>query len=149
MMHPPLCSTIDITTQRFNYHSCAQDSAFYIWKQIGEELVSLVTHSPDTPLYYTKCTCRWVTAFFVVVPVSKITHVIFSQYSWEMWYHTLTSHSNILWVAIAGDGGTTWALIDTSLITMAINTFKVDWTNSSTKISIAEGFCTCRNNTMC
>jgi len=53
---------------------------------------------------------------------------------------TLTSHSGILTVArVTGHKGITWTLNEASLNTSAANIVQMNWTNPSTKVSIAEG----------
>ena len=57
---------------------------------------------------------------------------------------TLASYSSILWVAIGtGDSGVTWTVNESTFTTTASNIVQVNWTNASTKMSTAEGHCTC------
>jgi len=58
-------------------------------------------------------------------------------------YSTLTSHSSIFQVAcITTDSGAAGAVHEVALTTTAMNIVQVDWANTSTKVSIAEGNCT-------
>ena len=57
---------------------------------------------------------------------------------------TLASHSSILWVAVCtGDIGVMWTFNEVTFTATAVNIVQVDWTSASTKMSIAEGQCTC------
>ena len=57
--------------------------------------------------------------------------------------YTLTSHSSILWVtSVAVDNRATGAVGEVTLTTTAFNIIQIDWTNTSTKVSIAKWYCT-------
>jgi len=48
---------------------------------------------------------------------------------------------------ITNDGGAVGAVSEVALTATAVNIAQVDWANTNTKMSIAEGHCSCWNKT--
>ena len=59
---------------------------------------------------------------------------------------TLTPYSSTSTIIVTAYKGSVWAVNEISLIAIASNTLQLDGTNTSTKLNITEGQCTCWQN---
>ena len=57
--------------------------------------------------------------------------------------HTLTPYSSTSTIIVTGYKGRVWTVNEITLIASAIDALQLDGTNTSTKLSTAEGQCTC------